>query len=101
MSLCFNALHGLPGPYIKWFLDKMKPEGLHQMLSGFADKSAYALCIFAYGEPGGEVRLFTGRTEGRIVEPRGPRDFGKWADAGVGLSALVYMVSFERLGCLL
>ena len=20
-SLCFNALHGLPGPYIKWFLD--------------------------------------------------------------------------------
>jgi len=26
-SLCFNALHGLPGPYIKWFLDKLKPEG--------------------------------------------------------------------------
>jgi inosine triphosphate pyrophosphatase len=26
-SLCFNALYGLPGPYIKWFLDKLKPEG--------------------------------------------------------------------------
>ena len=26
-SLCFNALKGLPGPYIKWFLDKLKPEG--------------------------------------------------------------------------
>ena len=26
-SLCFNALGGLPGPYIKWFLDKLKPEG--------------------------------------------------------------------------
>lgn len=26
-SLCFNALHGLPGPYIKWFLDKLKPAG--------------------------------------------------------------------------
>ena len=25
--LCFNALGGMPGPYIKWFLDKLKPEG--------------------------------------------------------------------------
>jgi non-canonical purine NTP pyrophosphatase (RdgB/HAM1 family) len=22
-SLCFNALNGLPGPYIKWFLEKV------------------------------------------------------------------------------
>ncbi len=26
-SLCFNALHGLPGPYVKWFLKKIQPEG--------------------------------------------------------------------------
>ena len=26
-SLCFNALGGLPGPYIKWFLKKLGPEG--------------------------------------------------------------------------
>ncbi len=26
-SLCFNALGGLPGPYVKWFLKKIKPEG--------------------------------------------------------------------------
>lgn len=26
-SLCFNGLNGLPGPYIKWFVDKLKPEG--------------------------------------------------------------------------
>ena len=25
--LCFNALGGLPGPYIKWFLKKLGPEG--------------------------------------------------------------------------
>ncbi|CAB1332006.1 unnamed protein product [Coregonus sp. 'balchen'] len=24
--LCFRALGGLPGPYIKWFLDKLRPE---------------------------------------------------------------------------
>ena len=28
-SLCYNALHGLPGPYIKWFLEKLKPEGTY------------------------------------------------------------------------
>jgi inosine triphosphate pyrophosphatase len=26
-GLCFNALQGLPGPYIKWFLDKLGHEG--------------------------------------------------------------------------
>ena len=75
-SLCFNALGGLPGPYIKWFLDKLKPEGLPRLLAGFDDKSAYAQCIFAYGEPGKEIELFTGRTHGSIVAPRGPQAFG-------------------------
>ena len=48
------------------------------MLKGFEDKSAYALCTFAYstGNPGEKVQLFQGRTEGHIVEPRGPRTFG-------------------------
>ncbi|XP_075688321.1 inosine triphosphate pyrophosphatase [Rhinoderma darwinii] len=76
--LCFNALGGLPGPYIKWFLEKLKPEGLHRMLAGFEDKSAYALCTFAYstGQSDDPVLLFRGKTLGQIVSPRGPRDFG-------------------------
>ncbi|KAJ7411854.1 Inosine triphosphate pyrophosphatase [Willisornis vidua] len=76
--LCFNALGGLPGPYIKWFLEKLKPEGLYKLLAGFEDKSAYALCTFAFssGNPEEPVRLFKGQTHGLIVEPRGPRDFG-------------------------
>lgn len=76
-SLCFNAMNGLPGPYIKWFLKELKPEGLYRMLTGWEDKTAYALCTFAYSAGANEpVTLFTGRTDGRIVEPRGPRDFG-------------------------
>ncbi|XP_063698703.1 inosine triphosphate pyrophosphatase [Culicoides brevitarsis] len=76
-SLCFNALKGLPGPYIKWFLDKLGPEGLHKMLEGWEDKSAEAVCTFAYCEGGdSEVKLFQGRTQGKIVFPRGSRDFG-------------------------
>lgn len=45
-------------------------------MAGFEDKTAYAMCIFAYGEPGKEIQLFVGKTDGQIVEPRGPRDFG-------------------------
>ncbi|XP_074203104.1 inosine triphosphate pyrophosphatase isoform X2 [Camelus bactrianus] len=62
----------------KWFLEKLKPEGLHQLLAGFQDKSAYALCTFALstGDPSEPVRLFRGRTLGQIVVPRGSRDFG-------------------------
>ena len=76
--LCFNALGGLPGPYIKWFLEKLKPEGLFKLLSGWEDKTGYALCTFAYstGNSEDEVQVFHGKTDGVIVEPRGPRDFG-------------------------
>lgn len=31
-SLCFNAYKGLPGPYVKWFLQKVGPDGLYRML---------------------------------------------------------------------
>ncbi|XP_022919053.1 inosine triphosphate pyrophosphatase [Onthophagus taurus] len=76
--LCFNALKGLPGPYIKWFLGNLGPDGLYKLLAGYEDKSAEAVCTFAF-HPGGEndeVMLFQGRTKGEIVDPRGPRDFG-------------------------
>jgi len=103
--LCFNALNGLPGPYIKWFLEKTGHEGLNNMLTGFEDKTAYAQTIFSLCmEPGGEVYLFryvictplivplvafnscfnfsipsflcSGTTDGTIVNARGALDFG-------------------------
>ena len=75
--LCFNALNGLPGPYIKWFLEKCGHEGLNKMLVGFEDKTAYALCTFAYQESiDSEPIIFEGRTNGRIVNARGDHKFG-------------------------
>ncbi|XP_023214807.1 inosine triphosphate pyrophosphatase-like [Centruroides sculpturatus] len=75
--LCFNALGGLPGPYIKWFLDKLGPEGLHRLLEGWKDKTAYAICTFAFSEgPNEKVLLFQGQTDGEIVYPRGASGFG-------------------------
>jgi len=77
VSLCFNALNGLPGPYIKDFLTAMKTQGLVKMLDGFEDKSAYAQCIFAFCEgPDATPVTFIGRCHGKIVAPRGDNDFG-------------------------
>ncbi|CAM9361796.1 unnamed protein product, partial [Chrysoparadoxa australica] len=54
--LCFNALNGLPGPYIKWFLEKTGHAGLNNMLAAYEDKSAYAQCIFAFTAGPGQER---------------------------------------------
>ncbi|TPX36444.1 hypothetical protein SeLEV6574_g08041 [Synchytrium endobioticum] len=91
-ALCFNALNGLPGPYIKWFLESVGHHGLNKMLAAFDDKTAYALCTFALvPAPNAEPILFEGRNDGRIVDARGPPEFG-WdpifesADGSCGLT---------------
>lgn len=98
-ALAFGALGGLPGPYIKAFMTNLGHEGarspsvfpsparianhpsrvagLNSMLTGFTDKSATAICTFAYSAgPGSEPILFEGKTEGSIVPARGPTNFG-------------------------
>lgn len=75
-SLCFNALDGLPGPYIKDFLQKLGHTGLNNMLKGFDDKTGYAQCIFGLGNKEGNTNIFVGRTPGKIVEARGDNNFG-------------------------
>lgn len=75
--LCFNAFKDLPGPYIKWFLNALGHQGLNDLLMAFPDKSAQAVCTFAYSDgPGKEPILFQGRTTGKIVPARGPANFG-------------------------
>ncbi|KAI4155429.1 MAG: hypothetical protein L6R39_001245 [Caloplaca ligustica] len=91
--LCFNALKELPGPYMyvaptlassqrlaaqrKWFLQALGPEGLINLLAAYEDKSAQAVCSFAYCEgPGHEPLIFEGRVLGKIVPARGPAEFG-------------------------
>ncbi|XP_057489783.1 inosine triphosphate pyrophosphatase isoform X2 [Actinidia eriantha] len=54
--LCFNALKGLPGPYIKWFLQKIGHEGKECAIKRFSSLRRLKM--------------------GKIVPPRGPNDFG-------------------------
>lgn len=48
----------------KWFLQALGLEGLNNMLMAYDDKSAQAVCTFAYCEgPGHEVLIFEGRVD--------------------------------------
>ncbi|MCO5568305.1 hypothetical protein L7F22_022004 [Adiantum nelumboides] len=52
-------------------------KSLNNLLAAYEDKTAYALCIFSLAlGPDCEPISFAGRTEGKIVHPRGPNDFG-------------------------
>jgi inosine triphosphate pyrophosphatase len=90
-SLCFTALKGLPGPYIKWFLDGLGHDGLNNLIASSNDKSAYAQTLVAFCPgPGKDVVVFDGRTMGKIVPARGSLAFG-WdpifePDEGGGLT---------------
>jgi len=68
---------GMPGPYIKWFQEKLKSEGLYKILAAYEDKSATAVCTLAFcPAPHADPVLFTGECHGTIVEPQEGRGFG-------------------------
>lgn len=52
------------------------------MLAAYEDKTAFAVCTFAYcAGPGHEPILFQGRCQGKIVPARGPPVFGRYSIA--------------------
>ena len=76
-SLEFHALGGMPGPFIKWFQDKLGCEGLYKILTDYEDKSASAVCTLAFCPyPHADPVIFTGRCSGKIVEPQEGQGFG-------------------------
>lgn len=75
--MCYTALEGLPGPYIKWFLEKLKCKGLFSLLNAHENKEGFALCVFGFGKNSKtKQKIFSGKCEGVIVEERGKSDFG-------------------------
>lgn len=80
VSLSLNGLNGLPGPYIKWFINKLGVNGIYKMLSGFDDKMASAYCCVSYSpmlsslqnirDVKQHIGIVIGMKNGKIVEPR-------------------------------
>lgn len=76
VSLVYHALGELPGPYIKWFVERAGDEACCRMLDGFDDRSAVIRCTFGYYD-GERMEFFDSELPGSIAtEPRGANGFG-------------------------
>ena len=75
-KLAFAALGGLPGPFIKWFLDTMSTADICKMLDGLDDRSAVAGAAIAYYD-GKVLEIFERELAGTVpLEPKGSPGFG-------------------------
>ena len=75
VALEFVALGGLPGPFIRFFVEKVPFETICSLLDGKSRK-ATARCVFGYFD-GKNVKLFEGKLDGEIATtPAGENGFG-------------------------
>lgn len=75
-GLGFNGLNGLPGPFIKWFLEELGPRGLYELAAASGDTAARVTCVVGYADEHNDIHTFTGVVNGDIVAPRGTTEFG-------------------------
>lgn len=75
VSLEFESMGKLPGPFIKFFLEQMSEQDICNLLNG-KKRNAKASCVFGFFD--GEVlQLFRGGLNGTVPEtPRGDNGFG-------------------------
>ncbi|MFA6537017.1 MAG: non-canonical purine NTP pyrophosphatase [Patescibacteria group bacterium] len=75
-SLYLTCLNGLPGPLIKWFLQKLGREGLFDLTKKYKNNRAEAKTIIGYSKRKNEIKFFEGKISGQIVKPKAKSDFG-------------------------
>jgi inosine triphosphate pyrophosphatase len=75
-SLYLDALNGLPGPLIKWFLKTIGNSGLYDIANKLGNNRAQAKTIIGYAKSLDEILFFEGVIKGEIVSPRGDNGFG-------------------------
>jgi len=75
-SLYFDAIPGLPGPLIKWFLKTIDNGGMADLVAKYDVYSGKAVNLLGYIDINNEITYFEGVIEGKIVQPRGDNGFG-------------------------
>lgn len=75
-SLYFDGLNGLPGPFIKWFLQTIGDKGLYKLAQSFGNFNCVAKTIIGYTDEKGTIEFFEGETRGTVVEPKVEAKFG-------------------------
>ena len=75
-GLYVDALRGLPGALVRWFLATIGPAGICNLIPPNTDRAARARTAVAYCD-GADVEIFSGETLGVIVPtPTGEGGFG-------------------------
>lgn len=75
VSLEFEALGGLPGPFIRFFVDQVPFDTICSMING-KSRRATAKCVFGYYD-GKVLKLLEGGLSGAIAEtPAGENGYG-------------------------
>jgi inosine triphosphate pyrophosphatase len=75
-SLYLDALNGLPGPLIKWFLKTIGGEGLYNIAKSLNNLNAQAITMIGYAKDEQQMVYFEGVVNGLIVPPKVQTDFG-------------------------
>lgn len=75
-SLVIESRGGLPGPFIKRFLQEVKDVGIWQMVKDFPEKKAFGRSMIGYFD-GEKTHFFEWIVHGQIVEPTVTSPFGR------------------------
>lgn len=76
VSLSFDALNGLPGPFTKFFENQLGLDGMCKLMSHYDDKSTQTTVAIGYYD-GEHIEIFTGTVEGTVSDsPQGNGGFG-------------------------
>ncbi len=75
-GMSIEALGGLPGALVSWFLDNLGPEGILRLVQGQENRKATVCTAIGYADENG-VEVFLGQIDGSISEAqRGSEGFG-------------------------
>ncbi len=74
-SLYFDCLNGLPGPLVKWFLDKLGVDGIYELVEKYNSFDAEARAMIGL-KKGEEILYFEGVLKGTITKAKTDSVFG-------------------------
>lgn len=77
VSLVCPCLGGLPGPYIRPFLEALGDKQFAELIAHYQDRSCSVICTITFAHRSDTApQLFEGIIHGKIVPPRGLRKHG-------------------------
>ncbi len=102
ISLYIDALNGLPGPYIKAFLEQLGTDGIWKLISKLESTSAHVTCRIGFMRDEQEgPHIFSGTFYGNITSPKGVENYGNFSWNAIfqprGMDITIGQMSLEEI----